>query len=342
MQKTVDYKDGKIIMIDQTRVPNELATIEIASLEALADAIKTMKVRGAPAIGVAAAIGVALAARTSTTDDPQEVFHVMEHAAEVLKKTRPTAVNLFWGIERMLDAAHAALEVGSSAADLRDEMDHIAVAMIHEDEEVCRMIGAFGAAILPTEAHVLTHCNAGSLATVGYGTALGVIRSAVEHGKKIHVYATETRPRLQGMKLTAFELMQDKIPVTLVTDSMAGMLMANRKVNCVIVGADRIAANGDAANKIGTYSLAVLANYHSVPFFVAAPMSTVDHALPSGADIPIEERPHEEVTHIDGHRIAPVGLEVINPSFDVTPAELITAIITEKGIIRPPYKQNLV
>lgn len=342
MHKTVDYKDGKIIMIDQTRVPNELATIEITSLEALADAIKTMKVRGAPAIGVAAASGVALAARTSTTDDPKEVFHAMERAAEVLEKTRPTAVNLFWGIERMLDAAHAALEVGSGAAELRDEMDHIAVAMIHEDEEICRMIGAFGAAILPTEAHVLTHCNAGSLATVGYGTALGVIRSAVEHGKKIHVYATETRPRLQGMKLTAFELMQDKIPVTLVTDSMAGMLMANRKVNCVIVGADRIAANGDAANKIGTYSLAVLANYHSVPFFVAAPMSTVDHALPSGADIPIEERPHEEVTHIDGHRIAPVGLEVINPSFDVTPAELITAIITEKGIIRPPYKQNLV
>ncbi|MCX6346322.1 MAG: S-methyl-5-thioribose-1-phosphate isomerase [Armatimonadetes bacterium] len=341
MQRTVDYKHGKIIMIDQTRIPAELATIEISSVEALADAIITMKVRGAPAIGVAAAMGIALAARNSVTDDPKQVFEAMEQAAATLKTTRPTAVNLFWGIERMLDAAHAALEITSSADELRDEMDHLAMAMVHEDEEVCRILSAYGAAVLPTEAHVLTHCNAGALACVGYGTALGVIRAAIEHGKKIHVYVAETRPRLQGMKLTCFELLQDKIPVTLITDSMAGMLMQKRKINCVIVGADRIAANGDVANKIGTYSLAALAKYHNVPFFVAAPTSTIDASLATGSDIPIEERSHDEITHIDGHRVAPMGVEVINPSFDVTPGTLIKAIITEKGIVMPPYKQNL-
>lgn len=341
MQRTIDYRDGKIIMIDQTRVPHELVTFEVSSVEALADAIKTMKVRGAPAIGVAAALGVALAALNSTTTDPDELFNEMEQAAATLRNTRPTAVNLFWGIERMLDAAHAAIGVGCTAADLRDAVQELALAMLIEDEEICRIIGANGAALLPSEAHVLTHCNAGALACVGYGTALGVVRSAIERGKRIHVYAGETRPRLQGMRLTCFELLRDNVPVTVITDSMAGKLMRDRRINCVIVGADRIAANGDVANKIGTYSLAVLAHHHGIPFFVAAPMSTVDHSLPNGDEIPIEERPHEEVTHVDGQRIAPVGIEVINPSFDVTPAALITAIITEKGIIRPPYKQNL-
>ena len=341
MQRTVDYIDGKIVMIDQTRIPHELVTFEVSDVDSLADAIKRMRIRGAPAIGVAAALGVALAARNSTTDDPREVFHAMEQAAATLRNTRPTAANLFWGIDRMLDAAHSALEVNSSADDIRDSMDALAIAMVQEDEDICRLIGANGAAVIPNEAHILTHCNAGALACVAYGTALGIVRAAIEHGKRIHVYAGETRPRLQGMRLTCFELLRDNIPVTVITDSMAGMLMRKRKINCVIVGADRIAANGDAANKIGTYSLAVLAHHHGIPFFVAAPMSTVDHSLANGDDIPIEERPHDEVTHIEGNRMAPVGIEVINPSFDVTPAALITAIITEKGIIRPPYKQSL-
>ena len=341
MQRTVDYIDGKIVMIDQTRIPHELVTFEVSDVDSLADAIKRMRICGAPAIGVAAALGVALAARNSNTDDPKEVFHAMEQAAATLRNTRPTAVNLFWGIDRMLDAAHSALEVNSSADDIRDSMDALAIAMIQEDEDICRLIGANGAAVIPDEIHILTHCNAGALACVAYGTALGIVRAAIEHGKRVHVYAAETRPRLQGMRLTCFELLRDNIPVTVITNSMAGMLMRKRKINCVIVGADRIAANGDAANKIGTYSLAVLAHHHGIPFFVAAPMSTVDHSLANGDDIPIEERPHDEVTHIEGQRMAPVGIEVINPSFDVTPAALITAIITEKGIIRPPYKQNL-
>jgi len=341
MQRTVDYIDGKIVMIDQTRIPHELVSFEVSDVDSLADAIRRMRIRGAPAIGVAAALGVALAARNCESDDPKEVFHAMEEAAATLRNTRPTAVNLFWGIDRMLDAAHSALQVNSTADDIRDSMEALAIAMVQEDEDICRLIGANGAAVIPSEAHILTHCNAGALACVGYGTALGIVRAAIEHGKRVHVYADETRPRMQGMKLTCFELLRDNIPVTVITDSTAGVLMRKRKVNCVIVGADRIAANGDVANKIGTYSLAILAHHHGIPFFVAAPMSTVDHSLLNGDDIPIEERPHDEVTHIEGYRIAPVGIEVINPSFDVTPASLITAIITEKGIIRPPYKQNL-
>lgn len=328
-------------MIDQTRIPAELVTIELTTAEQVADAITTMKVRGAPAIGVAAALGLALAARNSAASEVGQFLGELRDAAHLLRNTRPTAVNLFWGIDRMLRAAEAALEDGFEVAEVKRVLDECAISMIEEDEAVCRALGAHGAELMPDEGHVLTHCNAGALACVSYGTALGVIRAAVEAGKRIHVYADETRPRLQGMKLTCFELLRDNIPVTVIADSMAGSLMRKGHIDCVVVGADRIAANGDVANKIGTYPVAVLAHHHGIPFYVAAPTSTIDLSLHSGDDIPIEERSHEEVTHIDGHRIAPVGVDVINPSFDVTPAALVTAIITEKGIAYPPYKQSL-
>ena len=341
MQRTVDYQNGKVIMIDQNRIPEELVTIELVDYEAVADAIKTMKVRGAPAIGVTAALAMALAARSSDADDPNDILEALRGAAQVLKSTRPTAVNLFWGIDRMLDAGGACIESGCSADDMREALDKLVIAMLDEDEAICHRIGEHGAKLMPDQGHVLTHCNAGALACVSYGTALGVIRAAVEAGRRIHVYADETRPRLQGMKLTCFELVSDSIPVTVISDNMAGALMRKGRIDCVVVGADRIASNGDVANKIGTYSVAVLAHHHGIPFYVAAPVSTIDFALAHGDDIPIEERSHEEVTHINGHRIAPLGVEVINPGFDVTPAALVSAIITEKGIARPPYKQSL-
>jgi methylthioribose-1-phosphate isomerase len=341
MQRTVDYHNGKVLMIDQTRIPDELVVLELSTPEEVADAIKTMKVRGAPAIGVAAALGVALAANADGVSDVHELYDKLEHAARLLRNTRPTAVNLFWGIDRMLQVARKSLDNGCSAEDLRISLTEFAMAMIREDEEVCRRIGSNGAKLLPDHGHVLTHCNAGALACVSYGTALGVIRAAVANGKRIHVYADETRPRLQGMKLTCFELVQDNIPVTVISDNMAGALMRKNRIDCVVVGADRIAANGDVANKIGTYSVAVLAHHHGIPFYVAAPTSTIDFSLHSGDDIPIEERSHDEVTHINGRRICPLGVEVINPSFDVTPAALVTAIVTEKGIAYPPYKHSL-
>lgn len=341
MQRTVDYTNGKVIMIDQTRIPAELVTIELSTTEQVADAIVSMKVRGAPAIGVAAALGMALASRNAGTEQPNEFIAEIERAAHVLRNTRPTAVNLFWGIERMLCTAKAAVADGLPVSEVRDVLDECAIAMLQEDEDTCRAIGAHGAELMPSDGHVLTHCNAGALACVSYGTALGVIRGAIEQGKRIHVYSDETRPRLQGMKLTCFELVSDNIPVTVISDNMAGSLMRKGRIDCVVVGADRIATNGDVANKIGTYPVAVLAHHHGIPFYVAAPTSTIDFSLHSGDDIPIEERSHEEMTHIDGHRIAPLGVEIINPSFDVTPAALVTAIITEKGIARPPYKQSL-
>ncbi|MDH7600934.1 MAG: S-methyl-5-thioribose-1-phosphate isomerase [Armatimonadota bacterium] len=351
MHRTVDYVQGKVLLIDQTRLPHELVILELETPEEVADAIKTMKVRGAPAIGVAAALGIALAARSAPArdlqsasaeaEDPEEILRRVERAAHVLRNTRPTAVNLFWGIERMLKAARECARKKHDAAKIKEVLEQTARAMVEEDEQVCRKIGEHGAKLMPDYGHVLTHCNAGALACVAYGTALGVIRAAVEAGKRVHVYADETRPRLQGMKLTAFELVQDGIPVTVITDNMAGSLMRAGRIDCVVVGADRIAANGDVANKIGTYSVAVLAHHHGIPFYVAAPTSTIDFSLASGDEIPIEERPHDEVTHIDGKRICPVGADVINPSFDVTPASLVTAIITEKGIAYPPYKQSL-
>lgn len=341
MRYTVEYKDGKVIMIDQTRIPGEYLTVEYDDYRDVAKAIKDMVVRGAPAIGVSAALGVTLAARQIEAADPQEFIQELEAASGVIRNTRPTAVNLFWGIDRMLDAARTAANEGRSVKEIRQILDSLGHDMVEEDVEINRRLGANGAELIEDGDTVLTHCNAGALACVGYGTALGVIRAAVEQGKDIKVIADETRPRLQGMKLTAWELAQDRIPVTVISDNMAASLMRAGKINCVVVGADRIAANGDVANKIGTYSVAVLAWAHGIPFYVAAPISTVDLSLSSGDDIPIEERSHEEVTHIDGHRVAPEGVSFINPAFDVTPARYVTAIITEQGIARPPYNKTL-
>lgn len=341
LPRTVDYVDGKLLMIDQTRIPGEMVVVELARPEEVAQAIKDMKVRGAPAIGVSAALGVLLAAAKCPANNAEDLYSCIERAADMLRSTRPTAVNLFWGVERMLRAARQCLEEGGSAAQMRESLERLGLGMLEEDEQVCRAIGRHGAELISDGANILTHCNAGALACVGYGTALGVVRAAVESGKRVHVYADETRPRLQGMKLTCFELAEDGIPVTVIADNMAGSLMRRGLIDCVVVGADRIAANGDAANKIGTYPLAVLANFHAVPFYVAAPLSTIDFSLESGDLIPIEHRSEEEVTCIEGRRICPENVHAINPSFDVTPSGLIAAIVTEKGIVRPPYNANL-
>jgi len=341
MQRTVDYINGKVIMIDQTRIPAELVTIELSTHEAVADAIVKMKVRGAPAIGVAAALGMALAARNAAAQQGEEFICELEQAAHVLRNTRPTAVNLFWGIEKMLCAAKMAVGDGLPIAEVKQVLDECALAMLDQDEEVCRAIGAHGAELLPDAGHVLTHCNAGALACVSYGTALGVIRGAIELGKRIHVYADETRPRLQGMKLTCFELVSDNIPVTVISDNMAGSLMRKGRIDCVVVGADRIAANGDVANKIGTYPVAVLAHHHGIPFYVAAPGSTIDASLADGRAIPIEERSPSEITDYAGIRIAPPGAVACAPAFDLTEAGLITAIITDRGVHRPPFRFTL-
>jgi methylthioribose-1-phosphate isomerase len=304
-------------LMDQRRLPREMTYVTCRDAHEVARAIRDMIVRGAPAIGVSAAFGMALAARRG--DD-------LVAAAGELRAARPTAVNLAWAVDRMLKARGATAE---------------AEKIFREDLEANHRIGRFGAELLGARATVLTHCNAGALATAGYGTALGVIRAAVEMGKQIAVFADETRPYLQGARLTAWELQQEGIDVTLITDSMAGHFFQQQKFDAVVVGADRIAANGDTANKIGTYTLAVLANAHGVPFYIAAPISTVDIATPSGASIPIEERSASEVTDIGGTRIAPVGVAVRHPAFDVTPAKLITAIITDRGVLRPPYQESI-
>lgn len=305
----------------------------------VARAIKEMIVRGAPAIGVSAAYGMVLGAAEYKGDDVEGFIKHLEKVSELLKDTRPTAVNLFWAIERMLKVAYNNRQ--ASVEDIKDLLLKEADRMAQEDVETNRRIGYFGQQLLQDGAVVLTHCNAGALATVGYGTALGVIRAAREAGKNISVYADETRPYLQGARLTAWELMEEGIPVTLITDSMAGYFMKKGIISAVIVGADRIAANGDVANKIGTYTLAVLAKENRVPFYVAAPLSTLDLSIESGDDIPIEERDEREVTHIGGVRIAPYGVKVANPAFDVTPNQYVTAIITDAGVVYPPYKQNL-
>jgi methylthioribose-1-phosphate isomerase len=341
---TVDWVEGKVRLIDQTRLPGEFALVDLRNVEEVAEAIAAMKVRGAPAIGVTAALGMALAAREAVGAADRETFLArLEAAAARLRGTRPTAVNLFWAIDRMLAVARD--EGSADPAALAARVEAEARALIEADIAVNRALGRHGAALLPREGAVLTHCNAGSLATVGYGTALGVIRAAVEAGKQIHVYVDETRPRLQGMKLTAWELLRDGIPATLIADTMAGWLMRQGKIDAVVVGADRIAANGDTANKIGTYATAVMARAHGLPFYVAAPLSTIDASLPTGEAIPIEERAPEEVTHVEAGdarlRLAPEGIPVYNPAFDVTPAELITAIITERGVAQPPSRETL-
>ncbi|NPV92144.1 MAG: S-methyl-5-thioribose-1-phosphate isomerase [Firmicutes bacterium] len=331
--------DGEVLrLIDQTLLPLNQEYVECRDYRCVARAIRQMQVRGAPAIGAAAAFGMVLAVKEAASDPPGFESFMRDAAAE-LRSTRPTAVNLFWAIGRMEEKLrHLA---GEPLPVIIKQMESEAVAIYLEDQEMNRRIGEYGAALVPPGARVLTHCNAGALATTGYGTALGVIRAAHEQGKEITVWADETRPLLQGARLTAWELMQDGIPVTLIADNMAGYLMQQGKVDLIIVGADRITAGGDVANKIGTYSLAVLARAHNIPMYIAAPTSTIDFSLEDGRGIPIEERAPEEMRQMGGHVTAPPGVPVYNPAFDVTPAELITAIITDRGVATPPYRESI-
>lgn len=334
MVPTVEWKDGAVRLLDQSRLPGAVEFLDCRDYREVADAIRTLKVRGAPAIGVTAALGIALGAQSVNGTEYRTFALAVLAICDALAATRPTAVNLFWAIERMKRALDSLQSQPISS--IKQNLIKEAQAILEEDIGLCRAMGRHGAELIKDGQTVLTHCNAGALATAGYGTALGVIRAAWEQGKKIHVIADETRPVLQGARLTAWELMQDRIPVTLITDNMAGSLMRQGKIHLCVVGADRIAANGDVANKIGTYSVAVLAKAHNIPFYVAAPYSTIDLKTLSGADIPIEQRNPSEVTTIHGsHPVAPDGVAVYNPAFDVTPAALITGIITERGIFKP-------
>jgi methylthioribose-1-phosphate isomerase len=336
MVETIEWKNGAVVMIDQTRLPIEEKYVTCRTYQEVAAAIKDMIIRGAPAIGVAAAMGVALGVVHAGA---QDLDGQVEIICDTLARTRPTAVNLFWAIDRM-KRLYGSLR-GRPLEEIRRRLVEEALLLREEDIAICRAIGRNGAALVPDNRTVLTHCNAGALATAGYGTALGVIRAAIEAGKKVDVFADETRPFLQGARLTVWELQQDSIPTTLITDNMAGHFMKSGRIGCVVVGADRIAANGDVANKVGTYSVAVLAKENNVPFFVAAPISTLDLTLDSGDRIPIEQRAASEVTHVFGHAVAPAGTMVENPAFDVTPAKYVTAIITEKGVARAPYEESL-
>jgi methylthioribose-1-phosphate isomerase len=328
MVETIEWTDAGVVMIDQRLLPRQQVFVTCRTYQQVAEAIKTMVIRGAPAIGVAAAMGVALGVQQGAD---------FETVCSTLAATRPTAVNLFWAIERMR-RLHASL---TGQAAIAERMIEEAQQVREEDIALCMAIGRHGAVLVPDGKTVLTHCNAGALATAGYGTALGVIRAAVAAGKKIDVFADETRPFLQGARLTAWELQQDGIPTTIITDNMAGHFLRSGRIGCVVVGADRIASNGDVANKIGTYSVAVLAKENGVPFYVAAPVSTFDLTLASGDEIPIEQRPASEVTHVHGVHVAPENIAVENPAFDVTPARYVTAIVCEHGIAREPYKQSL-
>jgi methylthioribose-1-phosphate isomerase len=335
---TVKWDGEAVVMIDQRLLPGEERYLRCESSSAVAAAIRDMAIRGAPAIGVAAAMGLALGVRRSGNSGA-ELREEFEAMAAELAATRPTAVNLFWAIERMRRRFQALVPAGESA--VRDGLLEEARKIHAEDLAACHRMGDLGAELLPEHARVLTHCNAGALATAGYGTALGVIRSAARRGGIDAVFADETRPYLQGARLTAWELLKDGIPTTLIADSMSGHMMATGQVNAVVVGSDRIAANGDVANKIGTYSVAVLAHAHGIPFFVAAPVSTIDLETPTGADIPIEERAADEITHHGGRRLAPEGVSVRNPAFDVTPHRYVTAIVCERGVARAPYSESL-
>jgi methylthioribose-1-phosphate isomerase len=333
MVPTVEWKNGAVRLLDQSRLPGSVEFLDCHDYQTVAEAIRTLKVRGAPAIGVTAAMGVALGAQAVSAKEYLSFAQAVLTICDELAATRPTAVNLFWAIERMKRKLQS-LEAHSISS-IQQALLKESQAILEEDISLCKTMGRHGAELIKDGQTVLTHCNAGSLATAGYGTALGVIRAAWEQGKKINVIADETRPVLQGSRLTAWELMQDQIPVTLITDNMAGSLMRQGKIHLCIVGADRIAANGDVANKIGTYSVAVLAKAHNIPFYVAAPYSTIDLKMTSGDEIPIEQRNPLEVTTIHGsHQVAPKDVAVYNPAFDVTPAELITGIITERGVFK--------
>ena len=335
--KPIQWVDGKVKIIDQTRLPAELVYLEITDQTAMAEAICQLRVRGAPALGIAAAYGLVLGAQRIKADTPGEFLVKLDQVSGGLAATRPTAVNLFYALRRLMEVANRCKSIEEIQKVLLKEANLIA----REEEAANRQFGIYGSELIKDDETILTHCNAGALATGGYGTALGVIYAAWESGKKLQVFATESRPLLQGARLTAWELTQMNIPVTLITDNMAGYFLKQQKIDLVIVGADRIAANGDVANKIGTYSLAVLAMENGVPFYVAAPITTIDMSIASGDQIPIEERSPEEVTHLQGVTIAPAGVKVANPAFDVTPHHYITAIITEKGIIREPYEARL-
>jgi methylthioribose-1-phosphate isomerase len=336
MVETIQWTEAGVVMIDQTRLPREETFVTCRDYNEVAEAIKTMIIRGAPAIGVAAAMGVAIGVLKA---DPADLDARFAEICDRLAATRPTAVNLFWAIDRM-KRLYAGLR-GRPIAEIRARLVTEACEIRAEDIAICRAIGQHGAPLVPDGKTVLTHCNAGALATAGYGTALGVIRAAVEAGKSIDVFADETRPFLQGARLTAWELQQDGIATSLITDNMAGHFLKSGRIGCVVVGADRIAANGDVANKIGTYSVAVLAKENGVPFYVAAPISTLDLTLAGGEQIPIEERPAAEVTHVFGVPVAPEGIGVQNPAFDVTPHRYVSAIITERGVARAPFTESL-
>ena len=339
MVNTLEWTDAGVRFIDQTKLPTEETYLTCRTYQEVADAIRTMVVRGAPAIGVAAAMGIALGAREAPAGSVAELRPQFERICETIAATRPTAVNLFWAVRRMRQVLEASANL--PLVQVKQRLIAEAQRMHAEDIAANEAMGRHGAALMPASGGVLTHCNAGALATCGYGTALGVIRAAVAAGKQIHVFADETRPFLQGARLTAWELVKDGIPTTLISDSMAGSMMFQNKIKVVVVGADRIAANGDVANKIGTYSVAVLAHEHGIPFYVAAPFSTIDLETPDGSQIPIEQRAPTEITHMAGKRIAPEGVSIENPAFDVTPAKYVAAIVTERGIVRPPYGESI-
>ena len=341
MVPTLAWASEGVRFIDQTRLPLEESYFVATTWEEVASAIVSMVVRGAPAIGVSAAYGIALGAQRTAARTPQEFAPEFERICRGLAATRPTAVNLFWAIDRMKDLFSRLIQSGANLAEIRQKLLAEADAMYSEDIAACKAMGAFGAELLPDEGGVLTHCNAGALATCGYGTALGVIRAAVERGKRIHVFADETRPFLQGARLTAWELIADGIPTTVLCDNTAASLMRAGRIQAVVVGADRIAANGDVANKIGTYNVAILAREHGIPFYVAAPWSTIDLATQTGDEIPIEERPAIEVTHHGGRQLTPHGAGIVNPAFDITPSRYVTAIVTERGVLRATYSESL-
>lgn len=335
--RAVEWRDGKLIILDQSRLPWEEVFLETIDYREVAKAVQEMKVRGAPSIGVTAAYALAMGAQDITAKTKQEFIKELSLISDVLASTRPTAVNLFQALNRMKTTAAS----GENVTQLKTALIEEAEAIQAEEEQATWCLSQFGADLIGDGFTILTHCNAGALATTGYGTALGIIRAAHQQGKKVHVLATETRPLLQGARLTTWELMQDGIPITLIADSAAGYIIQSRRVNCIVVGADRIAANGDVANKIGTYTLAVLAMENGIPFYVAAPTSSIDLSLVSGEQIPIEGRASEEVTHVQGISIAPEGVQVMNPAFDITPHYYVTAIVTEKGIIGEPYEMRL-
>jgi methylthioribose-1-phosphate isomerase len=341
MLPTIDLQDDVIVMVDQRKLPGQEVYVRCRTAPEVAKAIRTMVIRGAPAIGVAAAYGLALGMRRSTAKGTRQFAVEFQKLCDLMAATRPTAVNLFWAIDRMKRAFAEGAQAGESPEELSDRLDREARAIHDEDVASCRAMGGFGAEVVPDGARVLTHCNAGALATAGYGSALGVIRAAVEQGKRIAVFADETRPFLQGARLTAWELVRDGINTTVITESMAGPLMRAGEIDIVVVGADRIAANGDTANKIGTYTVAVMAKEHGIPFYVAAPLSTIDLSTPDGDRIPIEERDQREVSHLGSSQLTPVGAKIRNPAFDITPHRYITGIITERGILRPPYSESL-